>query len=235
MMAAMHRSIAALVLALSACSAPTQSAPPPPTPEPTLGSDDASVDPPIDAHCTDPRPTAAHECVRDCGPPVVRPEDPEPAWRWLSVDEAAQRQQHGCPRCLPEATQIATPVGDRAVAALAVGDPIWTLDRAGRRIAARVVHVGWSPVTGGQMLIRVTLADGRVVAASAGHPDAAGRTLAELAPGAGLSGSTVVAVEHVRHLGTRTYDVLPSGETGTYWADGVVLSSTFATPGGTGM
>ena len=74
-----------------------------------------------------------------------------------------------------------------------------------------------------------------VVAVSPGHPDAEGQAVAELARGAALSGSTVVAIEHVPLVGTRTYDVLPSGDTGTYWADGVVLRSTFATPASTNL
>ncbi len=222
----MLRLTTALGLAVAACSSPTRPATPRPT-EPPVGTTTTADD----AHCTAPRPSATHACVRDCGPPVARPGDPEPGWQWLSPDEVARREQFGCPRCLPAATRIATPVGDRAVAELAVGDPIWTLDRAGRRIAATVVHVGSSQVIGGHVLARVTLADGRVVAASPGHPDAAGRPVADLTVGATLSGSTVVAVERVPLVGARTYDVLPSGETGTYWADGVLLGSTFAVPG----
>jgi hypothetical protein len=32
----------------------------------------------------------------------------------------------------------------------------------------------------------------------------------------------------VPYDGTRTYDLLPAGATGTYWANGVLLSSTLA-------
>jgi len=222
----MKRRCFAFFLATAACSSPASPAPPRPTPPPSIDAGDADA---VTA-CTEPAPSADHECVRDCGPPVVRPEDPEPVWRWLTADEAARRREYGCPRCLQGTTRIATPSGERAVAELAVGDAIWTLDRTGQRVAGRVVHVGSTPISGPHLLVRLTLADGRVVAASAEHPDATGRALAELTRGAALSGSTVVAIERVPLAGSRTYDVLPSGDSGAYWAEGVVLRSTFAAP-----
>lgn len=166
--------------------------------------------------------------MQDCGPPVARAEDPPPGWSWLSAEDAASRRKYGCPICLPETAQIATPTGDRAVAELAVGDPIWTLDAEGQRVAGRVEYVGSTPIFGGHTMVQMTLADGRVVAASAGHPDLEGRALAEIPRGATLSGSTIVAIEPVPYTGARTHDVLPSGPTGVYWAEGVALQSSFA-------
>lgn len=48
-----------------------------------------------------------------------------------------------------------------------------------------------------------------------------------IAPGADLSDDRLLAVYHERlpYRG-RTYDVLPAGPTGAYWADGVLLGST---------
>lgn len=212
----MKHLVASLMLAALACS-PSPTKPP-----------GEPVDTTNDAKCSTPRPGPTHECVQDCGPPVARPEDPPPGWSWLTAEEAASRRQYGCPICLPETTLIATPHGDRPVTELRVGDPIYTLDADGRRIEARVIHVGSTPIAGEHTLVRVTLADGRVVAASAGHPDLQGRTLAELSRGAALSGSTVVTIEPVPYDGARTYDVLPSGPTGAYWAEGVLLRSSFA-------
>lgn len=145
----------------------------------------------------------------------------------MSPEDARRRQQYGCPRCLPGETRIATPNGERTVSSLRVGDPIWTLDLAGQRVAARVVYAGSTPTSGPHQVVRVTLADGRVVAASAGHPTATGSPLSALRSGDALSGSVVLRTELTPMAGDRTFDVLPSGPTGAYWTDDVVLGSSF--------
>jgi hypothetical protein len=179
-------------------------------------------------NCTEPRPAADYACIQDCGPPVARDGDPPLLWRWLSPADAEKRRKYGCPRCLPEDTRIATPAGDRPVSELAVGDAIWTQDAGSRRVAGVVVHVGSTPVSGGHRVVRLTLADGRSVAASPEHPDPGGRALTRLAVGDAIDGSTIMAIEFVAYTGSRTFDVLPSGTSGVYWADGVPLGSTFA-------
>jgi hypothetical protein len=207
------------LLALSGCvPRGTQPAPAPPS----------SVDTTNDAKCADPRPGPTHECVQECGPPVSKEGDPEPGWQWLSAEDAASREKFGCPICMPEDTRIDTPDGPRWITELAVGDPIWTLDGDGHRVAAEVVYVGSTPVVAGHTIVRITLADGRVVRASAGHPDARGAQLGTLWVGAGMSGSTIVEVERIPYDGARTHDVLPSGASGVYWADGVAVQSSFA-------
>lgn len=219
----MKRLLASALLTALACSpSPTQ-----PPGDPSTKPPAEQVDTTNDAKCSTPRPGPTHECIQDCGPPAARPEDPPPGWSWLTAEEAASRRQYGCPICLPEATRIATPLGDRPVTELRVGDPIYTLDADGRRIEARVLHAGSTPITGEHTMVRITLADGRVVAASAGHPDLQGRELGELSRDAVLSGSTIVALDSIPYDGARTHDVLPSGPTGAYWADGVVLRSSF--------
>src|SRR5688572_17429441 len=44
-------------------------------------------------------------------------------------------------RCLPPATLIATPAGERPVSELRAGDLVWTRDAAGRRVAAPIEQV----------------------------------------------------------------------------------------------
>ena len=46
--------------------------------------------------------------------------------------------------------------------------------------------------------------------------------------GARIPASVVVRVERVEWQGTGTYDILPSGGTGLYWANGVLVRSTLA-------
>src|SRR5690349_13379411 len=143
--------------------------------------------------CEGPPPSPQHVCVQDCGPPVVREGDPPPPWHWLSPAEVESRNQNGCPRCLPPAARIATPDGDVAIADLAVGDRVLTLDAAGRRIEARVLVVSSTPARVNHVLVRVTLADGRVVAASPEHPVADGRLLQALRVGDTLDGAAIAA------------------------------------------
>ena len=76
------------------------------------------------------------------------------------------------------------------------------------------------------MVARVALGDGRVVTASPGHPTADGRQLGDLRAGDILDGGTVVSTAIVRYDGGHTYDLLPDGETGLYWADGILLGSS---------
>lgn len=133
-------------------------------------------------------------------------------------------------RCLPATARIATPSGDVAVSALHAGDRVFTADGSGARIVARVRVVQRVPIVGAHDIVELTLADGRVVRASAGHPTASGALVGELATSAVLDGSIVVSTRHVSYDGRATWDLLPAGPTGAYWADGVLLGSTLRAP-----
>ncbi len=130
-----------------------------------------------------------------------------------------------CPICLASTTGIDTPSGPVVVTDLRVGDLVWTLDERGQRVAAPLIDTGSVEAPAGHVVVRLTLADGRVVTASPGHPLADGRSLGSLAPGDLVDGSAVIALERLPYAG-RTYDVLPAGASGAYWADGVLLRST---------
>jgi hypothetical protein len=80
------------------------------------------------------------------------------------------------------------------------------------------------------MMVHLVLADGRDLLASPGHRTADGRTLGTLRAGDLVDGSIVVDWELVPYAGGRTYDILPAGATGDYWANGIDLSSTLTTP-----
>lgn len=131
-----------------------------------------------------------------------------------------------CPICLAAATLIATPHGDVRVTDVTPGTLVWTAAADGTRVAAPVVEVGSMAVPSGHLMVHLRLADGRELLASPGHRTAYGRPLASLAVGDALDGSTVTLWELVPYNATRTYDLLPAGTTGSYWADGIPLSST---------
>ena len=131
-----------------------------------------------------------------------------------------------CPICLARGTRIATPTGDVAVEGLRVGDIVWTLDAAGARVALPLVEIGSTPVPTTHRVVHLVLADGRVVDVSLGHPTADGRRVGDLTAGDDYDGAIVLSAEFVPYTGGATFDVLPAGATGAYWANGVLLGST---------
>jgi hypothetical protein len=134
-----------------------------------------------------------------------------------------------CPICLAASTLIETPHGAVRVVDIQPGMLVWTMSAAGMRVAAPVVEVGSTPVPAGHLMVHLKLVDGRELLASPGHRTADGRPLGALAVGDRLDGSTVTLWELVPYAGDRTYDLLPAGPTGTYWANGILLATTIAT------
>jgi hypothetical protein len=78
----------------------------------------------------------------------------------------------------------------------------------------------------GHLMVHVTLADGRELLVSPGHKTADGRQAGALKVDDPLDGSLIKLWELVPYSGDRTYDLLPAGPTGHYWANGILLSST---------
>lgn len=136
-----------------------------------------------------------------------------------------------CPICLASTTLIATPGGDVRVTDIKPGMVVWTAATDGSRIAAPVLEVGSMEAPISHLMVHVILADGRDLLASPGHQTADGRALGSLAAGDLLDGSKVVLWELVPYAGDRTYDLLPAGPTGTYWANAIPLSSTLSDHG----
>ena len=141
---------------------------------------------------------------------------------------AQQRQPTfaSCPICLAAGTLIDTPRGPVVVAALRVGDVVWTVDANGARVAAPLSLVGHVPAPAGHRMVHLVLSDGRELWASPGHPTADGRSLGELQAGGALDGARIVSAERVPYDQPATYDILPAGPTGYYWANGILLGST---------
>ena len=132
-----------------------------------------------------------------------------------------------CPICLADGVRIATPSGDVLVTDLRVGDLVWTLDGAGRRVAAPVVDVGAMAAPAGHEVVVLALDDARVLRVSPGHPLLDGRRVGALRVGDRLDGATVASVARERYAGF-THDVLPAGPSGAYWANGVLVRSSLA-------
>jgi hypothetical protein len=144
----------------------------------------------------------------------------------ITVEQQAAAGEPPCPICLSVGTRIDTPDGPIAVERLRLGDPVWTLDGAGRRIAGTVIALGSTPAPPGHQVVRLRLEDGRTVTASPGHPLADGRRLGDLRPGDLVDGSRVVLADLVPYAGAETFDLVASGPTGAYLAGGIPLGST---------
>jgi hypothetical protein len=131
-----------------------------------------------------------------------------------------------CPICLTGETRIDTPAGTVEVKEMRAGMPVWTLDTDGNRKAVPVLQVVKKPVPAPFQIVHLSLSDGRELYASARHPTIDGRSLGMLGPGDRLDGVLVIRADLQLSSGGFTYDILPAGETGVYWADGIPLRST---------
>ena len=144
----------------------------------------------------------------------------------ITIEQEAAADEPMCPICLDRLTTIDTPSGSIEVDRLRIGDEVWTLDADGHRVAGTVIALGSMPAPAGHRVVHLSLADGRSVSASPAHPLADGRTIAELRVGDAIDGSVVASLASVVYEGGSTYDLVVSGETGTYLAGGIPLGST---------
>jgi hypothetical protein len=140
-------------------------------------------------------------------------------WQW----------DHGyCPVCAAPDTPIATPSGERPIAALRVGDLVYSVND-GAILPVPVVRVGHTSVHA-HRVVRVELEGGRVLEISPGHPTADGRSFGDLTAGSLLdSQHRVVAASLEPYSHDATYDILPGSTTGTYFAAGALVGSTLKT------
>ena len=133
-----------------------------------------------------------------------------------------------CPICLAAGTLIETPRGPVAVETLHLGDQVWTMNEAGERVLGEILQTSRVPVSSTHQVVHVRLSDGRQLWASPGHPTADGRALGHLKVGDLLDGAKIILVERLPYTGTATYDILPSGDTGFYWSNGILMGSTLS-------
>jgi hypothetical protein len=141
-------------------------------------------------------------------------------------EERAETAILTCPICLAAGMQIDTPAGPVPVEEIREGTLVWTADANGGRVAAPVLRTARTAVPPGHSVIRLRLSDGRAVTVSPGHPTADGIPLGTLRTGDSLDGAVVSGAETIPYGGGFVYDLLPSGATGQYRANGVLLGST---------
>jgi hypothetical protein len=148
----------------------------------------------------------------------------------ISVEQQAPAGQPPCPICLARGTRIAGIDGDVAIEDMRVGMPVWSVDEAGRPFAAVVLRVGRVAVGPWHQVVRLVLDDGRSVRASPDHRLADGRPLGTIRAGDMVNGTRVARATLEPYGDGQTFDLLPSGPTSAYWADGILLRSTLGGP-----
>lgn len=179
---------------------------------------------PIGKQCSGPSDTSCPEdfnCVEGCGPPVARQDDPPPPYYCQ-----LKGYIRSCPICLAKHTLIETPQGAVAVEDLQIGAPVWTVAAPGLRVVGVVEKISKTAVPPDHKMVQLVLKDGRTLLVSPGHPTIDGRTVRDLAVGDIYDGSQVSSVERVSYGEGYTYDLLPSGETRFYFANGILVDST---------
>jgi len=152
-----------------------------------------------------------------------------------STTDCVDPQQNGgtCPpgctecKCASPDTPIATPDGDRPIAALQAGDRIYSVE-GDAIVAVPVLLVSRTPVAKNHEMLEVELASGARLRMSPGHPTADGRTFAALRAGDRLDGVVITGVRRVAYAFDATYDLLPASSTHVYFAGGVAVGSTLA-------
>jgi hypothetical protein len=131
-----------------------------------------------------------------------------------------------CPICLATDTLIDTPNGPVKVQEMKKGMPVWTTDKSGARVAGVVQKSVKNPAPATHMVVHLLLTDGRELYVSPGHPLVSGRPIGTLSAGESVDGSSVKSAEWLPYKQPYTYDILPSGDTGAYWANNILLVST---------
>ncbi|MCB9750812.1 MAG: hypothetical protein H6713_12570 [Myxococcales bacterium] len=130
-------------------------------------------------------------------------------------------------RCAAPDTPIATPSGERPIEELRPGELVYSVDR-GQLVAVPVLEVSKVPAPLDHAVLRVALADGRVIELSPGHPTADGRLLRELRAGDLLGDVAITGVESIPYAHAFTHDILPASSSGAYFAAGALMGSTLA-------
>jgi len=131
-----------------------------------------------------------------------------------------------CPICLAENTLIDTPNGVIPVQNLQAGMAVWTVDALGQRVAGTIIKTSKTPVPATHQMVHIILGDKREIFASPGHPIGDGRIFNDLLVDDILDGSPVIVAEKTSYDKGYTYDILPSGNTGLYFANGILIDST---------
>lgn len=179
---------------------------------------------PIGRQCNGPEDTgcpAGFECMQSCGPIVPRGDEPPPPYFCQ-----LKGYERPCPICLSSNTLIDTPSGLTQIKDMRIGMSIWTTDKSGHRVLGIVSKTSKVPAPSTHKMVRLILDDGRQLLVSPGHPTTDGRKIGDLKSGDLYDGASILSTQLISYDENSTYDLLPSGETGFYWANGILINSS---------
>lgn len=170
-----------------------------------------------------------HVCI-----PMATPDDPVIV---RSLDDGTllyktrdKKQFRGTPntcRCLPSSTFISTPKGPVLISLLVKGDSVYSVNTRGEKIIVPLIAVNKTAVEPNHRMLNIELADGRKLQVTPDHPAAADYfSLTQYETGTVLDKSTVTQKYFTELNDAFTYDILPGGDTGYYWANDILIGST---------
>lgn len=128
--------------------------------------------------------------------------------------------------CLSPSTKIDTPYGPKAISKLNTGDKVYTLNDQGDKVSARIIEKSKIHVSKLHQMIHLGMMDDRILIVSPDHPTNDSRTVRELFPKEKYNDSSINTVKLIAYDHSYTYDILPEGKTGYYWANGILIGST---------
>ncbi len=142
-------------------------------------------------------------------------------------------------KCMPNTARILTSQGEKQIDNIQIGDSVYTFNNIDGKFLAPIIQVNKILVQKDYIMTKITLEDGRSIQASPKHPIPIERDYAtssknqyeellfsEIKIGDHIDRTRVVFIEFVNYNGGFTYDILPAGESGYYWADGILVGST---------
>lgn len=144
----------------------------------------------------------------------------------ITLEKMQYCRTHACPICLSSETNISTPNGDVNVKDITVGMNVWTVNKQGQKIFEPVIKTGSMDVPTGHQMIHLVLRDGRNLFVSPGHPTTTNITIADLKVGEIYDNAVITSMKYVSYSDTKTYDILPAGDTGNYFANSILVGST---------
>jgi hypothetical protein len=165
----------------------------------------------------------------DCSPGYVCL-DPSPVIREGESNLRCWKKGMPTPICLSGDTRIGMPNGDLLVRDVRKGMKVWTINTNGQKMESVILLAGKTRAPVGHKVVHIKLSDSRELYASFGHKVADGRKAGDLVVGDILQGATVLSANFIPYTEEYTYDILPDGDTGMYFANGILLQSTLRVP-----
>lgn len=130
--------------------------------------------------------------------------------------------------CLPDTSLISIPSGHFQIKDLKIGNLVWTVDQFGNKVQAKIIKTNRRIASENHKMAHIILEDGRKLVVSPGHPTIDNKELGSLKKGQALDGSRINSIQILPYKEKYTYDILPAGDTGTYWTNGILIGSTLS-------